>query len=147
MPRGPADRWSIWALAVIVVLGFPATAWVYFPLLLASGTLDPAGDAVFIPMMGSIFTAVVASPVVAILTYLGVRKWRGARPLLGWRTDKPLTAAAAGVAFGLPAILVVVGAAFSLAPAFGGAWYELVWLPWYLCAFAWLGLLRAAAGA
>ena len=63
-PQLPKSSWIIWALAGAVILGLPATSWLYFPLLLESGTLPPDGDSIMIPMAGSVLLSGVISPFV-----------------------------------------------------------------------------------
>lgn len=60
--RTPDRRWTVWLLALLMIVGLPATAWVYFPLALQSGALSPGGDAIAIPMFGSILSAIILSP-------------------------------------------------------------------------------------
>lgn len=139
--RTPDRRWPIWLLALLMIVGFPATAWIYFPLVLQSGALSPGGDAIAIPMVGSILSAILLSPIVLAVTFLCLRRRTDSRRIFGWRRDQPIVAALGTLLFGGSAAWVAVAVAASLSPPQQG--HEYLWLPFVACLIVWLLILRA----
>ncbi|RYE98269.1 MAG: hypothetical protein EOO77_37560, partial [Oxalobacteraceae bacterium] len=60
--RLPFGKPLAWLLAALVILGLPATSWIYWPAVGEAGVLSPEADTIVIPMMTSIFLAVVLIP-------------------------------------------------------------------------------------
>ena len=139
--RTPDRRWTVWLLALLMIVGLPATAWVYFPLMLQSGALSPGGDAIAIPMFGSILSAIILSPIVLGVTFLCLRRRTDSRRIFGWRRDRPVVAALGTLLFGGPAAWVAVTVVASLLRPQQG--YDYLWLPFVACLIAWLLILRA----
>jgi len=129
-PSLPKSVWPIWLLAAAVVLALPATSFLYFPLLLRSGVLDPEHDSIGIPMFGSVVAAAMLLPIVLALTYLCVRRYRAGGTLFAWRKDRPLLSTAVSLAFGLPVAMIVISIiqTISLRPSA----IELIWVPYAL---------------
>jgi hypothetical protein len=124
-----------------MIVGFPATAWVYFPLELQAGVLPPDGDTIALPMAGSILTATLLAPVVLGVTSLCLHWRTDSRRILGWRRDRPVIAALGTLLFGIPAAWVAVTVGLSLLQP--QPLYEYLWLPFMVCLIAWLLILRA----
>ena len=142
--RLPRRRWPIWSLMAGVILGLPLTAFVYFPVLLSTGTLSPDEDSVGIPMFGSILLALLMLPVAIALTYFSIRGSAPSASLTAWRHDRPLLSVAVSVLFLGPATLVLL---LPLAMTLTSATplIELLWLPYALCCAGWCLALRSAA--
>jgi hypothetical protein len=140
----PRHRWPIWLLGAGVVVGLPATAFIYFPALLATGSLPSDGDSIGIPMFGSILLSSLMLPFAGGLTYICTRKYVAGAPLMGWRRDRPIVCSIVSAFFLLPAILVVllpiVMTVSSPTPLI-----EPIWLPYALCCGAWCLVLRGSA--
>jgi hypothetical protein len=140
MPRRP---WPIWLAAALVVVGLPATSFIYFPALLHAGELSQAEDSISIPLFSSALTALMLLPVVMLVTFLCARRYPAGGSLLVWRVDKPLLSTALSLAFGGPAVLVLAAIAATLVRS--PSWYEYLWVPYLTLCAGWLLLLRAAA--
>ncbi|WP_242148961.1 hypothetical protein [Sphingomonas sp. BAUL-RG-20F-R05-02] len=132
-----------WTLAALVILGFPATSWIYWPAVGEAGVLPPESDTIIIPMISSIFLAVMLSPVVCLTTWLCLRGNDAAGSLLAWDTARPVRSAFVSACFALPFCF----AASSLVDGFTAppGWYGLWWLPYTLVAQFWLALMRGSA--
>ena len=140
----PRHRWPIWLLAAGVVVGLPATAFIYFPALLATGSLPSDGDSISIPIFGIILLSLLTLPLAGGLTYICSRKYVAGTPLMGWGRDRSIVRSIVSVFFLLPAILVVllpiVMTVSSPTPLI-----EAIWLPYALCCGAWCLVLRSSA--
>lgn len=137
------DMAPVWVIAFVAMAGLPLTALVYYPAVLRTGKLDPMADTIMIPMMGSVFLAVVATPIVAALTRGCLRTYDPTRPLLGWRTDRPTTSLVVSVAVLVPAALVTLS--ILRTPFSEFAAQDWLWLPHRAACLAWCLLLRSAA--
>jgi hypothetical protein len=136
-------RATTWALSGIVVVGLPATSWVYWPAVLKAGVLPSGGDTIFIPMVESVFLAVLLIPVTGVITWLCTRKIRGEIDLLAWDSARPILSwfVTSGFAslFALCALLILTELS---APT---GWYGTWWVPYTIAVMLWLVLMRATA--
>ena len=131
-----------WVLAACVILGLPATSWIYWPAVGDAGVLSPEADTIIIPMMSSIFLAVAILPVVCSITWLCLRGNDGAGSLLAWNRARPTRSAMVTICFAVP---FSVGLS-SLVDGFTAppGWHGLMWLPYTLVTLFWLGAMRGA---
>jgi hypothetical protein len=141
--RVPFGKPLGWTLAALVILGFPATSWVYWPAVGEAGMLPPEGDSIMIPLMSSIFLAVVLSPVICLITWLCLRASDGCGSLLAWDRGRPVRSALVSLCFALPFCLGVSSLVDELTAPPG--WYGLWWVPYTLIALFWLALMRGSA--
>ena len=141
--RLPFGKPLTWVLAACVILGLPATSWIYWPAVGAAGVLSPEADTIIIPMVESIFLAILLLPVVVLVTWLCLRRSDGSGDLLAWDRARPLRSASVTLCFGLPFSygLLSVVREFTAPPGWHGLW----WLPYTLAALAWLAVVRGAA--
>ena len=135
-------KW-IWSLSALVVLGFPITSWLYWPAVLEAGVLSPDADSIIIPMFESAVLAVLAAPVVGLLTWLCTRRRTSLLDMAAWRSDRPMTSGAVTVCAVLPAFFAVFLIEQEIAAPRG--WYGWAWLPYTLTVLLWLAVMRAAA--
>lgn len=142
--RLPQHRWAVWLLAAGVVAGFPLTAFVYFPALLATNTLPSDGDSIGIPMFESIVFAGHMLPFASVLTYLCTRKYVPSAPLTAWRRDKPIVSIAVSAFFLVPAVAVLL-LALAMIPTSQTPAIEAIWLPYAICCAIWCIALRSSA--
>jgi hypothetical protein len=134
---------TIWAISALVVLGLPATSWVYWPAVLKAGVLPPDADAVIIPMIESIVLAGLLAPFIAFVTWLCVRRRLSLIDLLIWRDDRPILSGFVTICAALPFALglFLIKKELSAPPGWFGHW----WLPYTVLVLVWLVVMRAAA--
>jgi hypothetical protein len=126
-----------------LIIGFPITNFVYWPVVLRAGVLPPEGDTIIIPMMGSVFSAAVASPFVLGAAWLCLRRYNPATRLLAWRRERLVLSIVATVVLG-GAAAFLVGQIFADVVE-GVPWYDAIWHAYAIVCIAWLLGLRAAA--
>ena len=132
-----------WVLAASVILGLPATSWIYSPAVGEAGVLSPEADTIIIPMMNSIFLAVVFLPIVCVITWLCLRGKDNAGSLLAWDRTKPIRSALVTLCFAIPicfGLSSLIGE-FTAPPGWHGLW----WLPYTLVTLFWLSVMRGSA--
>ena len=117
-----------WALALLVVAGFPVTSWIYWPAVAETGVLPPESDTIIIPMIESIFLAVVIAPVVGLISWLSLRRTTPGINLMEWDRDRPILSGIISLC-AFPPLLVGVAALWEEANAPPG-WHGLWWLPY-----------------
>jgi hypothetical protein len=139
----PRQRWPIWMLSAGIPSGLVATSFLYYPMLLRSGTLDPNADSISIPLFQNLLWAAVAIPLVVALTWFSLRNYQGGRRLLGWNGEMPFRSWAISIVAAL-IIGVLLHDNFMglLSPTW---WCEIVWLPYSALWMIWVLMLRAAA--
>lgn len=132
-----------WVLAFFVVAGFPATSSIYWPAVGEAGVLPPESDTIIIPMMNSIFLAVVLLPLVCVITWLCLRGKDDAGNLLAWDTARPILSALVTLCFAVPFCFGL----WSLVGEFTAprGWHGLWWLPYTLVTLLWLAMVRGSA--
>ena len=131
-----------WVLAGCVILGFPATSWIYWPVVGDAGVLPSEADTIIIPMMSSIFLAVALVPVVCSITWLCLRGNDDAGTLLAWNRARPTRSAMVTLCFMIPFTVGLSSVVYEFtAPA---GWHGLMWLPYTLVTLFWLGMMRGA---
>ncbi|HEX8412914.1 MAG TPA: hypothetical protein VF637_03390 [Sphingomicrobium sp.] len=141
--RLPFGKPTAWLLAACVVLGLPATSWIYWPAVGAAGVLSPEADTIIIPMMSSIFFAVALLPIVCLITWLCLRRNDDAGSLLAWDRVRPIRSVLMTLGFAIPfcfSLLSLVDG-FTAPPG----WHGLMWLPYTLAVLFWLAVMRGAA--
>ena len=130
-------------LALLVVAGFPATSWIYWPAVGRAGLLPPESDTIIIPMIESIFLAVLIAPVVGLITWLCLRRTNPGIRLMAWDSGRPILSGIISL-FALPPLLVGVAALWEEISAPPG-WHGLWWLPYTAIVILWVATMRAAA--
>lgn len=141
--RLPFSKPLAWLLAALVILGLPATSWIYWPVVGKAGVLSPEADTIIIPMMASIFLAVLLIPVVCGITWLCLRGNDDAGSLLAWDSLRPIRSVMVTVCFAIAlsfGLLSLVGE-FTAIPGWHGLW----WLPYTLVTLFWLAVMRGSA--
>ena len=138
----PQQRWPIWLLSACVPLGFAATSFLYYPLLLLSGLLDPNADSIGIPLAQDLFLATVSAPLIAVLTWACLRNYHGASELLSWKHARTIRFWASTVVAGIFIALLIYDTISSLISKFW--WCNLIWIPHSLLLAYWILMLRAA---
>ena len=96
-----------------------------------------------IPMMSSIFLAIVLLPIVCAITWLCVRGNHDAVNLLAWDRTRPLRSALVTLCFAIPFCYGVSSLVDEFAAPPG--WYGLWWLPYTLVTLFWLAVTRGSA--
>ena len=139
----PSRAWPLWVLTGLVVIGFPAVNFIYWPEVLRSGVLPPHGDSIAIPMFGSVLATLVLSPLILGVTWVSLRRYNPATRLGSWRRDRPYFSALATLLFGGVAALIVAVILDLLDP--GQPWYAYLWPAYFALWLPWLLGLRAAA--
>jgi hypothetical protein len=141
--RLSVGKTSAWVLAACVILGFPATSWVYWPAVGEAGVLSPEADTIIIPMMGSLLLAFVLIPIVSTITWLCVRGNHGAGNLLAWNAIRPIRSTLVTLSFTIPFCFGILSLfdEFRSPPGWHGAW----WLPYTLVTMLWLAVMRGFA--
>lgn len=139
----PSRPWSLWFLTGLVLVGFPAVNFIYWPQVLRSGALPPDGDSIGIAMFGSILVMLVLSPLVLGLTWLCLRRYNPETRLAAWRRDRPYRSAVTTLLAGAGAALLGAAAVDGLRPDL--PWYEYLWPVYFALWVPWLIGLRAAA--
>ena len=140
--RLPFGRPFAWVLATLVILGLPATSWVYWPAVGKAGVLSPEADTIILPMMNSMLLAVVLLPVVCGITWLCLLGNKDAGSLLAWDSFRPIRSVMVTVCFAIPfcfGLLSLVDE-FNAPPGWHGLW----WLPYTLVTLLWLAVMRGA---
>jgi hypothetical protein len=138
----PQQRWLIWLLSACVPLGFVATGFLYYPLLLRSGLLDPNADSIGIPLAKDMYLATVSAPFIAVLTWACLRNYHGEAELLSWNPTRTIRFWASTVIAGLFIAVLIYDTITSLISIFW--WPNLIWIPHYLLLAYWVLMLRAA---
>jgi hypothetical protein len=139
----PKSSRTIWLLTAGVIIGFPATSWIYFPALLKSGALLPKGDSIAILMFGSLLWAVLLTPIALGITFFCVRRYVAAGTVFVWRRDRPALSFVLYAVFGVPAATLLFGLGQSLVA--GLLELQGLWAPHVLICMTWFVILRAAA--
>ncbi len=139
----PSRPWPLWCLTGLVLIGFPAINFIYWPQVLRSGVLPSDGDSIGIPLFGSVLATLVLSPLLIGIAWLCLRRYNPRTRFASWRRDRPYRSAVVTVLFG-------AGAAFMTAGVLDGLradlpWYEYLWPAYFLVWVPWLLGLRAAA--
>ena len=138
----PSRAWPLWCLTGLLIVGFPALNFVYWPLVLRSGALPADGDSIAIPMFTGVVVATVASPFVVGAAWLSLRRYNALTRFASWRSDRPYRSIIATVVFG--------GAAVWIAADLARGWsrdlppYEYLWAVYGGLLVLWLLGLRAA---
>lgn len=138
----PEKPWPIWLLVFALLVGCPAVSFIYFPLLLRSGTLPFDGDSIAIPLAGSLEVTVVLSPFVLAIAWACLRNYNSRAKLLAWRRDRPVRSLCATLAFGSAAALFAV-ATVELARS-SIFWFDGLWVAYSALWVLFMVLLRAA---
>jgi hypothetical protein len=139
----PNHAWPYWTVALLLPLGFAGMAFVYYPILLQSGTLDPNADSIGIPIYETLIATAVFAPLVLLVTAACLWRFSGGASLLIWDRERPVRSIIVTAFFGLPAVFtaaLVVRDAVQLLP-----WHEYLWEINALNLIAWLFMMRAAA--
>jgi hypothetical protein len=136
------SKLTIWTLSLLVVLGLPATSWIYWPAVGAAGVLSPEADAIIIPMVESIFLAALLVPVIALAAGLSLRKQHGPIKLAAWDRERPIYSGVITLVFAVPFTLAA-GSLYDELTAPPG-WRGIWWLPYTSLVLAWLLLVRGA---
>lgn len=136
------SKWLVWVYATVVVAGYPVVNFLYWPAVLNAGVLPTKGDSIAIPMFGSIFFAIICSPIVLGLTWFCMRRYSVETTIFAWRSDRPIRSWLSTALFGGLVALLVVHEVVSLSLDY--PWYERIWTPYVLVVIAWLLALRAA---
>ena len=138
----PTRSWPLWLLTASLLIAFPILNFIYWPLVLQSGVLPPEADSIGIPMFGSVFVAVVASPIMIGVSWLCLRRYNAATRLTAMRRDRPYRTASATLIFGGLATLLLFGA---VAEALTGPpWYEWLCSAYTALWVAWMLAMRAS---
>ncbi len=138
----PSRPWPLWFLTGLVLLGFPAVNFIYWPQVLRSGVLPSDGDSIAIPMFGSILVCLVLSPLFLGASWLCLRRYNPDTRLTAWRQDRPLRSAFATLFFGSAAAFLAVICISDLSADW--PWYEYLWTVYCVVWVPWLLGLRAA---
>ena len=139
----PHRRWPIWLISAGIPFGLIASSFLYYSMLLSSGTLDPHADSIGIPIFQDLFLAVASIPFVVALTWISLRNYHGKIRLLGWNSEKPVRSWAISIIVAVIIIGIVCQGVMGL---FSPAWWcEIIWLPYSALWVLWMLMLRAAA--
>lgn len=141
--RLPLRKSLVWVLSTFVILGLPATSWIYWPAVGESRVLSPEADTIIIPMMASILLAVLLSPVVCGITWLCLRGSDNAGSPLAWDRTRPIRSSIVTLCFAIPFCfgLSLLIDEFAAPPGWHGLW----WLPYTLVTLFWLAVMRGSA--
>ena len=139
----PSRSSPLWWLTAVVLLGFPALNFIYWPQVLRSGVLPSDGDSIGIPMFGSVLATLILSPVNLGVAWLCLRHYNPDTTLWSWRRDRPFRSIGVTVLFGAASVTAAAGALNDLRLSL--PWYEYLWPAYLLVCLAWLLGLRAAA--
>jgi hypothetical protein len=131
-----------WMVAAALPLGLLLLPWVYYPLLLASGTLNLDADSIAIPIMAAESAAVLIALPVLALTWFCLRGAPARPTLLAWDGRRPLRSTAATFVLGGAAAAFAAGIVADLTQ--DSAWYDYLWEVYGSLWVAWFMLLRAA---
>lgn len=141
--RPPFGKPPAWVLAACVILGLPATSWIYWPAIGEAGVLSPEADTIIIPMMSSIFLAVVLLPIVSVITWLCLRGNDDTGSLLSWDRTRPVRSALVTFCFAIPFCFGLFSLVNEVTAPPG--WHGLWWLPNTLVTLFWLATMRGSA--
>ena len=133
----------IWAVSVLLPIGFAGLSPVYYSFLLRSGRLETQSDSIAIPIVQDFATAAVLTPVILIMTAVALRKYAGPVPLFVWDRSAHLRSIIVSIICVIPAVTAGLGIGYDV----------LQHLPWYeyfidlnmIHGIVWLLLIRAAA--
>jgi hypothetical protein len=108
-----------------------------------AGVLLPEADTIMVPMMNSMFPAVMLLPIVCVTTWACLRGNDDAGTLLAWDGTRPIRSAAVTLGFAIPLCLGLWALvdAFTAPPGWHGPW----WLPCTLVTLFWLAVMRGSA--
>ena len=138
----PRRRSPIWLLSACVPLGFVATSFLYYPLLLQSGLLDPNADSIGIPLAESVLLATLSAPFIAVLTWACLLNYHGDAELLIWNHTGALRFWASTDITAMFIAALIYDTVTDLISIF---WRQnLIWIPHSLLLAYWVLMLRAA---
>jgi heme/copper-type cytochrome/quinol oxidase subunit 2 len=140
--RLPNHLWPFWIVALLLPSGFAGMAFVYYPILLQSGTLDPNADSIGIPIFETLAAVVVFTPIVLVVTAACLWKYRGGASLLIWDLERPYRSIIVTFLFGIPAVFSVMLLIYDVIQFM--PWYEYLWELNALNLVAWLLMMRGA---
>jgi len=141
-PSMPRSSFWLWLLTGLLLTGFPAVNFIYWPQVLRSGVLPSDGDRIGIPIFGSVLLALYISPLVLGIAWMCLRRYSPDTRFAAWRQDRPYRSSFASLIFG-------GGAALALYTAFDGLradepWYEFLFSGYFILWVPWLLAMRAA---
>lgn len=142
MMQASTRNWLTWGCAVALPTSLVVVSNVYYPLLQASGTLDPDADTIMIPLYHDAQLALYMAPIVVAITWLCLRKKRAAGSLLVWDSGRPLRSWTFSAVLGAPAVALAIAIVADLTA--GLPWYENLWSGYACLWVLWLLLLRSA---
>ena len=132
---------TLWSLTLWLPAGFVAVNLVYWPAVLASGTLPADADSVAIPMLQAIPTAAVLGIVACGTTWWALRRRPATARWTEWRRDRPWRSWFWSSTLGGAALWLTAQAVFDITS--GPPTYELLWSGYGLTLAAWLLGFRA----
>ena len=142
--EGMKKGW-LWIGAIFIPALFVADAFLYYPALLRSGTLDPNADSIGIP----VGMALIASPIFVILLSLyalpALWRYRDNARFFEWDRSAPWRMAVSFVLYGIPAVLIVGERLYALSQV--KPYYEYFDSIFVVPLFLWVLMLRAAMAA
>jgi hypothetical protein len=139
----PYRSWPFWIVAILLPVGLAGMAFIYYDLLLRSGTLDSNADSIAIPIFSTVAAATIISPFVFITTAACLWRYPGGGSLLNWDAQRRVRSAIISTIFGLPAAVMVVlifPDFFQVMP-----WYEYLWALNAFNFVIWLLMMRSAS--
>ena len=141
MPKYP---WPIWLLTIILLIGYPVTALIYFPLEVETWSAEERlrGDSLAIPLGASFFVALLAAPLLMGLTWFCLRRYRGGGSLFVWRSDRMIWSVFVTLILGGPAAILLIATAISVPQT--RYWFDLLWSAYAVLLIVYLLYLRAA---
>ena len=141
MPKHP---WPIWLLTIILLIGYPVTALVYYPLELETWSPEERlkGDSLSIPLGLSFLVAFFATPLFMGLTWFCLRRYRGGGSLFVWRSDRLIRTVLVTLILGSPAAIILIATVISIPQS--RYWFDLLWPAYSVLLSAYLLCLRAA---
>ena len=141
MPKYP---WPIWLLTIILLIGYPVTALIYFPLEVETWSAEErlSGDSLAIPLGASFFVALLAAPLLMGLTWFCLRRYRGGGSIFVWRSDRLILSVLATLILGGPAAILLIATAISVPQT--RYWFDLLWSVYAVLLIVYLLYLRAA---
>jgi hypothetical protein len=138
----PQQRWPVWLVSACVPLASITTSFLYYPLLLQSGLLDPNADSIGIPLAQDFFVATVSVPFIVVLTWACLRNYHGEVELLSWKPTKTIRFWAFTVIAGVFVAALFYNTITDLISIFW--WPNIIWIPHSLLLAYWVLILRAA---
>ncbi|MEY4953279.1 MAG: hypothetical protein RL299_1703 [Pseudomonadota bacterium] len=139
----PSRAWPFWLLTLLILTGFPALNFIYWPEVLRAGEFLPDGDSIAVPLFGSVLATMIFSPVVLWTSWLCLRRFNSDSKITTWRPDRPYRSIVLTVLFGTAAAMLIAIILEFLTDA--QAWYDYLWPAYLLLWLPWLIGLRAAA--